>query len=102
MVEVERLEGVKDEVAHILVHVCFENSSIEIINCSTSVHHLLISVYIHIIVLYYSDGIVLGGRCGLVCHLETCIHSHLYTMISEMEADIYIYYSTYLMGKHYL
>jgi len=40
VVEVEWLEGVKQEVAHILVHVRVHNASIKIVNHSTAVHYL--------------------------------------------------------------
>ena len=39
-VEVERLEGVEDEVSHVLVHIGVENSPIKIVNSTTAVHHL--------------------------------------------------------------
>ena len=42
MVEVERLKCVEYEVAHILIHVRLKDSSIKIINSSTTVHHLMI------------------------------------------------------------
>lgn len=41
-VEVEWLESVKDKVSHVFVHVCPKDTSIEVIDGTTSVHHLQI------------------------------------------------------------
>ena len=38
--EVERLESVEDEVSHILIHVRFEDTSIKVVYCTTTIHHL--------------------------------------------------------------
>jgi len=40
VVEVEWLEGVKQEVAHVLIHVSVDNATIKVINYSTTVHYL--------------------------------------------------------------
>ena len=39
-IEMEGLECVKDEVAHVLIHVCVQYPTIKVINGSTSVHYL--------------------------------------------------------------
>ena len=38
--EVERLERVEDEVAHILVHVGLEYASVKVVDRTTTVHYL--------------------------------------------------------------
>ena len=38
--EVERLECVEYEVAHVFVHVCPQDASVEIVDRTTAVHHL--------------------------------------------------------------
>ena len=43
-VEVERLERVKEEVAHVLVHVRVDNATVEVVDDATSVHHLAYQV----------------------------------------------------------
>ena len=39
-IEMERLECIKDEVSHILIHVCPKYTSVKVINSSATVHHL--------------------------------------------------------------
>ncbi len=40
MEEVKGLEGIEYEVTHVLVHISPEDSTIEIINSPTTIHHL--------------------------------------------------------------
>jgi len=40
VVEVERLECVEDEVAHVLVHVGLQHATVKVVDRATSVHHL--------------------------------------------------------------
>lgn len=40
LVEVKRLEGVKYEISHVLVHVGLEHTSIKVIDGSSSIHNL--------------------------------------------------------------
>ena len=40
VVEVERLESIKDEVAHVFVHVRPQDTTVKIVNSTASIHHL--------------------------------------------------------------
>ena len=40
VVEMERLEGVKDEIPHVFIHVRVEYASVKVIDGAPSIHHL--------------------------------------------------------------
>lgn len=40
LVEVERLERIEQEIAHVLVHVDFDDPPIEVVDYATTVHDL--------------------------------------------------------------
>ena len=40
VVEVERLESIKDEVSHVLVHIGLQHTTVKAVDSASAVHHL--------------------------------------------------------------
>lgn len=65
LVEVERLEGVEQKIAHVFIHVCFDDTPVEIVNYTTTVHNLWASpaIFYHVIYpLFFSQFLHLLPR----------------------------------------